>query len=434
MPMSIRLTAKADTDRIYHQEGGELNKTDIWRDHSLRARADRVIPGGMWGHQNAARLPAAYPQFFRSAEGCRITDADGRDYIDFMCAWGPMVLGYSDPDVERAAEAQRRLGDALNGPTERLVELAELAVDLIPHADWAMFQKNGTDATTTCVVIARAHTGRRKILIADGAYHGAVPWCNPYPEGALPEDRAHVARYVYNDVASLEAAATYAGDDLAAILVSGFGHNFGKPHEMPTRDFAEAARRVCDRAGALLIVDDVRAGFRIDIGGSWEVVGVRPDLAAWSKAIANGRALAMVTGNDRCREAAGRIFATGSFWTAAVPMAAAIATLTKLRDTDGVGRMRAMGQRFRDGLDAQARAHGLPLAQSGPPQMPVLLFDGDTPERRMGWTFCTEALKRGVYLHAAHTLFLSAAHGGADIDRALDATDEAMAATARLLA
>jgi glutamate-1-semialdehyde 2,1-aminomutase len=408
-----------------------MNKIETDRDRALRARARRVIPGGMWGHQNAARLPAAYPQFFQSAEGCRITDADGREYVDFMCAWGPMVLGYGDPDVERAAEAQRRLGDSLNGPTERLVELAELVVDIVPHADWAMFQKNGTDATTACVVIARAHTGRRKLLIAEGAYHGAVPWCNPYPEGSLPEDRAHIARFVYNDVASLQASAGAAEGDLAGIVVSGFRHDFGKPHEMPTPDFARAARAICDRTGALLIVDDVRAGFRIDIGGSWETVRVQPDLAAWSKAIANGRALAMVTGNDLCREAAGRVFVTGSFWTAGVAMAAAIATLTKLRATDGVGRMRAMGQRLRDGLDTQARAHGLPLAQSGPPQMPVLLFEGDTPERRMGWTFCTEALRRGVYLHAAHTLFLSAAHAEADIDRALEATDEAMAATAR---
>lgn len=410
-----------------------MNKLDANHDQALRKRALRVIPGGMWGHQNAARLPAGYPQFFKTAEGCRITDVDGREYIDFMCAWGPMLLGYNDADVERAAETQRRLGDSLNGPTERLVELAELVVDIVPHADWATFQKNGTDATTTCVVIARAHTGRRKILIAEHAYHGAVPWCNPYPVGSLPEDRAHILRYAYNDASSLEAAAAAAGDDLAGVLVSGFQHDYGAAHALPTAEFAAVARRICDRTSALLVVDDVRAGCRINIGGSWEVVGVQPDLAAWSKAIANGRALAMVTGSDVCRESAGQVFATGSFWTAGEAMAAGIATLTKLRDTDGIGRMRVMGQRLRDGLDEQARTHGLPLVQSGPPQMPVMLFDGDTPERQMGWTFCTEALKRGVYLHAAHTMFLSAAHCEADIDQALEATDGAMAETARVL-
>jgi len=409
-----------------------LNESRFSRDQMLRARAMQVIPGGMWGHQNAARLPAGYPQFFQKAEGCRTTDADGREYIDFMCAWGPMVLGYNDPDVERAADAQRRLGDSLNGPSERLVELAELVTDIVPHADWAMFQKNGTDATTTCVMIARAQTGRRKILVANGAYHGAVPWCNPYPQGSLPEDRAHVLKYDYNDPASIEAAAAGAGPDLAGILVSAFKHDLGKPHALPTREFAETARRICDRTGALLVVDDVRAGFRIDLGGSWEVVGIRPDLAAWSKAIANGHALAMVTGNEDCRATAAGVFVTGSFWTGAVAMAAAVATIGKMRATDGIGRMKAAGQRLRQGLDRQARAHRLPLVQSGPVQMPVMLFDND-PERKIGWTFCTEALKRGVYMHATHTMFLSAAHSEADIDRALEATEEAMAATARSL-
>jgi glutamate-1-semialdehyde 2,1-aminomutase len=318
----------------------------------------------------------------------------------------------------------------MNGPSERLVELAELVVDTIPHADWAMFQKNGTDATTLCVVIARAATGRRKILVAEGAYHGAIPWCNPYPLGSTPEDRLHVLKFDYKDAASLEAAAAEAGDDLAGVIVSAFKHDYGKPHVLPTPDFARAARSLCDRTGAAMIVDDVRAGFRLHMGGSWELVGVRPDLSAWSKAIANGLALAMVAGNNRFRPAASEVFTTGSFWTAAVPMAAAIATIKKLKATGAIVHMQAMGQRLRDGLDGQAATHGLALRQSGPPQMPVVLFDDDA-DKAKGWLFCTEALKRGVFLHAAHTMFLSAAHGEADIDRALDATDAAMAVVAR---
>ena len=384
----------------------------------------------MWGHQNAARLPADYPQFFSRGQGCRFWDADGREYIDFMCAWGPMVLGYGDADVEAAAEAQRRRGNGLNGPTERVVELAELMVEIVPHADWAMFQKNGADATTVCVMIARAATGRRKVLVARGAYHGAVPWCNPYPIGATAEDRMHVVPYDYNDVASLMAAVDSVRGDLAAVIVSAFKHDFGKDHELPTPAFAQAARALCDTTGAALILDDVRAGFRLHIGGSWELIGVQPDLAAWSKAIANGYALAAVTGNDKFRDGAGKLFVTGSFWTEAVPMAAAIATIAKLRATDGIGQMQRMGERLRDGLARQAGTHGVKIRQSGPPQMPVVFFEDD-PERKKGWLFCTEALKRGVYLHAAHTMFLSAAHGEADIDDALIGTDAAMREVAR---
>ena len=410
--------------------GEPLNLLRNSADADLRERARRVIPGGMWGHQNAARIPADYPQFFSRGEGCRLWDADGREYIDFMCAWGPMVLGYGDADVEAAAAAQRQLGNGLNGPTERLVELAELVVEVVPHADWAMFQKNGTDATTTCVMIARAATERRKVLVARGAYHGAVPWCNPYPIGATAEDRLHVVPYDYNDVQSLTAAVDSVGADLAGIIVSAFKHDFGKDHELPTPEFAKTARALCDATGAALIVDDVRAGFRLHLGGSWELVGIRPDLAAWSKAIANGYALAAVTGNDKFREAAAKLFVTGSFWTEAVPMAAAIATIRKLRAGDGIGQMRRMGERLRDGLARQAVAHGVRIRQSGPPQMPVVFFEDD-PERKKGWLFCTEALKRGVYLHAAHTMFLSAAHGEADIDEALAGTDAAMAEVAR---
>ena len=396
-------------------------------DRTLRARASKVIPGGMWGHQNAARLPTGYPQYFTRGQGCRAWDANGREYIDFMCGWGPIILGYGDPDVEAAADAQRADGDCLNGPSERLVELAELLVDTIPHADWALFSKNGTDATTSCLTIARAGTGRRKILVARGAYHGAVPWCSPSLVGVTAEDRAHLIYFTYNDVESLERAAEAARGDLAGILVSAIRHDVGQDHEFPTQEFAQRARSLADEADAALIVDDVRAGFRLDIGGSWELMRVRPDLSAWSKAIANGHALAAVTGSDRFREGATNIFTTGSFWTSAVAMAAAIATVTKLKRIDAIAVMRTMGQRLRDGLDAQSRKYGLPLRQTGPAQMPVLLFDRDS-DRRIGNAFCLEALARGVYLHPTHTLFLSAAHTQADIDAALSATDDAFAA------
>ena len=398
-------------------------------DADLRARAERVIPGGMWGHTAIDRQPPGYPQFFERADGCRIWDVDGRASIDFICSWGPVVLGHHDPDVEAAVRAQAARGDSLNGPSPRLVELAELLVDLVPHADWAMFSKNGTDATTACVTIARAGTGRRKVLVAHGAYHGAAPWCTPSLVGVTAEDRAHLIEFDYNDAASLRTAAAVAGGDLAAVIVSGFKHDLGKNHELATHDFAQAAREVCDAAGAALIVDDVRAGFRLDLGGSWETVGVRPDLSAFSKAIANGYPLAAVVGGNRFRDAASRVFVTGSFWTAAVPMAAAIATLTKLRQTDGIAQMRAMGERLRAGLEDQSRARGFRLIQSGPPQMPLILF-ADDPGRALGLAFCREALARGVYLHHVHTMFLSTAHTPADIDEALDATDRAFAALA----
>jgi len=397
------------------------------KDQLLRERAASVIPGGMWGHMATRYLGSAYPQFFKRADGCRVWDVDGREYIDLMCSWGPNILGHHHRAVEDAAARQRSLGDAMNGPGEVLVELAELLVETVAHADWAMLQKNGTDATTACVTIARAGTGRRKVLVARGSYHGAVPWCTPSLAGVTAEDRAHLIHFDYNDVASLETAVEQAGNDLAAVVVTAFRHDIARDQELPTAVFAKRARELCTAADAALIVDDVRAGFRIDLAGSWEPLGVRPDLSAFSKAIANGYPLAAITGNDRFREAATKVYVTGSFWYGAVSMAAAIATIRTLRDTKAIIGMNAAGERLRSGLDAAAKKLGLSLRQTGPVSMPMVLFDGDA-EFKKADAFCSAALREGAYFHPKHNMFLSAAHTDRDIDLVLQAADAGMAA------
>jgi len=403
------------------------------KDQGLRDRAAKVIPGGLWGHMSVNGFSPEYPQFFERGDGCTLWDVDGNRYVDFMCSWGPIVLGHHHAKVEAAAERQRALGDAMDGPAPVLVDLAELLVDTVPFADWALFQKNGSDATTACVTIARAGTKKRKILVARGSYHGAVPWCSPSMAGITAEDRAHLIHFEYNDVESLEAAAKQAGGDLAAIIVTAFKHDYGADQFMATPEFAAKARALCDAEGAALIVDDVRAGFRLDLRGSWASLGVQPDLAAFSKAISNGYPLSAVVGNDRFRASAtsNQVFLTGSFWYGAVPMAAAVATIKTLRDDNLIAHMAAMGQRLRDGLDQAAAAQGLSLRQTGPTQMPMVLFNDD-PDYARGTAFCNAALRAGAYFHPKHNMFICAAHTPADIDRALEAAEVGMKAAAAL--
>ena len=404
--------------------GHELTEDRAWRE-----RARRVIPGGMYGHQNAGRLPPEYPQFMSRGKGCRIWDVDGNEYVDFMCSYGPVVLGHAYRKVDEAVQRQAALADCQNGPSTVMVELAERMVAQVSHADWAMFAKNGADATTLCLMIARAGTGRRKVLVAEGAYHGSAPWCTPNPAGTTAEDRAHMVSYRYNDLASVDRALEACEGDLAAILVSPFRHDAGFDQELADGAFAAGLRERCDRLDAALVLDDVRCGFRLHLGGSWEPLGIAPDLSAWSKAIANGYPLAAVLGNDRYRDGAARLFVTGSFWFSAVPMAAALATLDGLREEGAVEVMRAMGERLRRGLGQQAEAHGIAVNQTGPAQMPYLSFVGDN-DYSMATLFAAEAVRRGVYLHPRHNWFLSSAHTEADIDQALTATDAAFAAVA----
>ncbi len=393
---------------------------DLSRNAALQARAQNVIPGGMWGHQNTAALPPFYPQYFARAKGCHLWDVDGNRYVDFVCSWGPIILGHGHEAVEEAARAQAARGDCMNGPGEVMVELAELFVATIAHADWVQFKKNGNDATTSAVTIARAGTGRRKVLVAEGSYHGSAPWCSPSLLGVTAEDRAHIVSFQYNDVESLSRAAERAKGDLAAILVTAFRHDLARDQEMPDPAFAKAARAISEAEDAALIVDDVRAGFRLHPAGSWEPLGVRPDLSTWSKAISNGYALAAVTGNDRFRAPAASVFSTGSFWTASVSMAASLATIRTVLSEDAVGHMTGLGEKLRGGLDGLSRRFGIPIRQTGPVQMPMLLF-GDDPDHRKGFAFCAAAISEGVYFHPTHNMFLSAAHTEADIDQALEA-------------
>ena len=410
-------------------EGAHL-MSEATADRQLRERARAVIPGGMYGHQAAPG--AAYPQFMRGGRGARVWDVDGHEYVDLMCSYGPVVLGHQHPAVEAAAAQQAATGDCMNAPGPVMVDLAELLVRTVRHADWAILAKNGTDATTMCCTIARAQTGWSKILVAKGAYHGAAPWCTPRPAGVTPADHANLGHYTFNDLASVQQAAAEAGDDLAGILVSPFKHDAGYDQELVDPAFARGLRALCDATGAALILDDVRAGFRLHLGSSWEPVGVDPDLSAWSKAIANGRALAAVLGNDAFRGGAKQVFVTGSFWFSAVPMAAAIATIGALREEKAVEAMHRMGEALRDGILDQARSWDLAVSYTGPPVMPYLTFAGDQDHEIAG-VFAAQALRGGAYLHPRHNWFVSAAMTGDDLALALEATDQAFAAVRKHL-
>lgn len=406
-------------------------------DQALRARASTALPRGVYGHMTTDLLWPGASQFVGRAEGSRFWDVDGTEYVDLMCSWGPILLGHRHPVVEEAVRRQHQLCDCGNGPAPVMVDLAERLVEVVDHASWAMFAKNGGDATTLCLTIARAHTGRSTILVAEGAYHGALPWCNPSDLGVVPGDRAHLASYRYNELESVLDAAERHADDLAGIVVSPFKHDAGFDQELPDPAFARGLRDLCDRSGAQLILDDVRCGFRIAYGGSWEPLGVAPDLSAWSKGIANGYPISAVLGAEQLRDTAGSLYATGSFWFAADSMAAALATLDVLEREQGVEEMQRSGRRLWDGIEQLARERDLPINLTGHVTMPYLTFPGDEG-RELGDLFAAVCAREGVFVHPRHNWFVSTALGDEDIDlalaamgKALDAVGERLPATER---
>jgi glutamate-1-semialdehyde 2,1-aminomutase len=398
------------------------------RQDALKLRAQSVFPRGIYGHLSTRTMPENYPQFFTSAKGVRMTDVDGKVYIDYMCAFGLNLFGYGDEEINGAFVEQMLKMDTLTGVSPVMVEFAERFTGIVSHADWAIFVKNGTDATTLGAMIARAHTKRDKIIIAEGAYHGMSPWSSASP-GTTAGERAGRISCIYNDVDSLERAVAEAGDDLAAIFATPFKHDVLVDQAEPNAAYASRARELCDKTGALLIVDDVRAGFKLARDCSWSSVGVEPDLSAWGKCIANGHPISALLGSEKARKAAAEVRYTGSFWFQSAPMAAGLVTLDRVMNTPYLENIQSLGGALRDGMAKVSLKHGAGLRQTGPVTMPMFLFDDD-PDLRKGYRFCAEMVSRGVYMHPFHNMFISDALTIDDVKQTLEAADGAFKALA----
>jgi glutamate-1-semialdehyde 2,1-aminomutase len=402
-------------------------KKERTRSEELFLRATKVVPGGIYGHlAPAAALPAAFPHYAASGQGCRFRDVDGNEWLDFLCGYGASLLGYGHPEVDEAAARQRRDGAVLNQPTERMVELAEALTERIDFAQWAVFAKNGSDVTTWATRVAREHTGRSLIIKAKGAYHGVDAWCDPGLGGRIPEDRASVREFEWNDLAGLGDLLENEGDSVAALVLTPYHHAAFGPSEMPAEGFWEHLETICRERGILLVLDDVRAGFRLHEGGSHRLFGFTPDLACYSKALGNGYAISACVGREELRRAAREVFLTGSCWSDAAAMAAALACLRVSQKEKVVEQLDALGRRLGDGLEAAAGEHGVALAMTGPPAMPFPWFEEDE-NLYLLQRFCGLCAEEGVFFHPHHNWFLCASHGEAEIDEALAVAGRALA-------
>jgi glutamate-1-semialdehyde 2,1-aminomutase len=398
------------------------------RSHELFARAAQVIPCGIYGHTSpAAALPGAFPYYAERAQGSRYWDVDGNEYIDYLCGYGPVVLGHQHPEVEAAAARQQRDALCVNHPGAVMVDLAELLVSLVDFSAWAVFGKNGSDMTTWAVQVAREHTRRRKILKVSGAYHGIDPWCTPGHAGLLAEDRAHVHEFDWNDLEGFERLLAQFPDDIAGVIMTPFHHPAFLPSQMPAPGFWPHIETACRRAGIVLILDDIRAGFRLDLGGSHKAFGFEPDLICFCKAIANGHPLSAALGRKELRVAASKVFLTGSYWNSPPAMAAALACLGILQRDGTIEALRRSGQTLMDGLVEAGKKHGFAMLASGPPAVPFLSFIED-PSLRLRQRFCAEVTRRGALFHPHHNWFISAALTPDDIHETLMIADEVFAA------
>jgi glutamate-1-semialdehyde 2,1-aminomutase len=412
-----------------------VKEYDHTKSRELFARAVKVIPGGVYGHLGPAEgcfMPVgAYPLFSSRAEGAYFWDVDGNRYIDYMCAYGPNILGYNDKDVDRAAIAQLEDGNCVTSPSPKMIDLAELLVDTVEMADWALFCKNGGDTTMFACMIARAATGREKLVLTRGGYHGAQPWTQKdgHP-GVTPADVANNLAVDFGDYEALERLFAEHKGEIACFMATPYHHPVFEDNMLPPEGYWKKVRALCDREGVVLAIDDVRCGFRLDVGGSDKHYGFEADIECFCKALANGWNISAICGKQSLKEAAGSIMYTGSYWLSAVPMAAAIACITKMRKIDAAKICTEKGRKLTAGLVATGKKHGFDLLVSGEPAMWFMrMANDDSYEIHQAWI--AECVRRGVFFTNHHNQFINTAISDEDIAFTIAAADEAFAAVAK---
>lgn len=325
------------------------NARSYSKSEQLLERALRTIPLGSQtfskSHQQYVR--GAMPQFLARGQGCRVEDVDGNRYIDYVLGLLPVVLGYRDPDVDQAIIAQLQSGITFSLPTALEVDLAERLVRLIPCAEKVRFGKNGSDATSAAIRLARAHTGRERVLAC--GYHGWHDWYIGATTRRLGIPRAVcelTTTFPYNQAEAVADLLAAQPDAYAAVILEPAGV------VDPAPGFLERLRELTERYGVVLVFDEIITGFRINIGGAQAEYHVTPDLACFGKSMANGMPISAIVGRDEVMKQMTEIFFSGTFGGEALSLAAAVTTIDKLIAQDAIKRMRAHGRHLIERINA----------------------------------------------------------------------------------
>ncbi len=398
---------------------------DLWQ------RADSVLPGGNIYFSRSARFAGDgnLPGFIERAEGCRVTDVDGRTYLDFNCGNGPNLLGYLHPEVEEAARAQAAEASLASFFPPALVELSERLLDAVPGYDWTVAVKAGSDATALAARIMRAATGRPLILLFKNAYHGLSPEFISRPGQGW--DTSNLRRVAWNDTEGIADLLEHEGDQLAGVILNPLDQNPMRPTRYPSADFLAAIERVREESGALLTFDDVRHGFRLHPRGSHQALGIEPDLVCLGKALGNGHSVAALLGKEPLREACSGLMLTSTYIFDPVAFRAAITTLDVYFRDLAFERIERAGGRLKTGLLRVAGDTGHNIELSGPVTMPTLLFEED-PNNIRARRFAREAAMLGAIFHPSLNWFMCAAHDDEAVDEAIEIAHQAFEQTPRV--
>ena len=417
----------------------------------LFERAKKVLPGGVNSPVRAYRAVGMAPRFITRADGAYIYDEDGKRYIDYVCSWGPMILGHNHPVIREAVEKAVKDGLSFGAPTRREVDIAELMVELVPNIEMVRMVNSGTEAVMSALRLARGATGRDKLIKFEGCYHGhsdcmlvnagssALAGGHPSSAGVPVGAARDTLTAQFNDLDSVRELLEGNPGQVAAVIVEPVAANMGVVNPAP--GFLPGLRQLCDQHGALLIFDEVITGFRLALGGAQEYFGVKADLVTFGKIIGGGMPVGAYCGSRELLEQVapcGPVYQAGTLSGNPVAMAAGLAQLTYLKEHPQVyADIAAKGEKLARGLRAAAAEAGVPVAIN---QIGSLLAPFFTPTEVTTFTdakgsdvgryakYFQAMLERGVALAPAQfeAMFVSEAHGDAELDATLAAARAAL--------
>ncbi len=420
--------------------------------HQLYAEAQKHIPGGVNSPVRAFRGVGGEPVFFARGDGPFLYDEDGKQYIDYVGSWGPMVAGHAHPAVVRAVQETAARGLSFGAPTMLETRMADKLCELVPSMDLVRMVNSGTEATMSAIRLARGHTGRDKIVKFEGCYHGhsdsllvkagsgaltlGVP-SSPGVPAALAE---HTVTVRYNDLDQVRETFSRIGDQVACIIVEPVAGNMSCVP--PLEGFLDGLRQLCDDYGALLILDEVMTGFRVALGGAQSLYGIRPDLTTLGKVVGGGMPVGAFGGRREVMERIaplGPVYQAGTLSGNPVAMAAGLATLALAAEPGFYAALSAKTATLVAGILDRARQAGVPMAANRVGGMFGLFFTAEESVTRYEQVMACNVdrfkrffhgmLRQGVYLapSAFEAGFVSGAHGEAQIEATVAAADQVLA-------
>jgi glutamate-1-semialdehyde 2,1-aminomutase len=419
---------------------------------ALFERAKRLIPGGVNSPVRAFRGVGGTPFFTIRAQGCRLYPADGGELIDYVCTWGPALFGHNHPRIRLAIASALEKGTSFGTPHPNEVVMAEIMAELVPSLEMVRLCNSGTEATMSCVRLARGYTGRDKIIKFAGCYHGHVDallvkagsgaLTHGYPDSAgIPAaTAADTIVLPYNDLAAVDEAFAKFPGQIAGIILEPYPANVGLI--LPAPGYLAALRERCTKAGALLIFDEVMTGFRVAPGGVQEITGVKPDLTALGKIIGGGLPVGAFGGRRDVMEKLaplGPVYQAGTLSGNPLAVAAGLAALTLIKELKPYAALEVAGQKLSGALRDAANKKGLPLQVPQVGSMFALFFTDKpvcdyttalTGDAKIFSRVFHTALDHGVYLppSAYETCFISTAHDADALDRTIEVLTAAIAA------